>query len=463
MGLLSNPEAIASSAGASCLRKEAVAAAAAGAASTTWKEEGGRFAHLYLTRERITIATTAICIPHRTRALLYRPFSFVRTPYFVAEETGDGRGIICNQFPNRRRSRRISTRLFLPRSFAEDSNAALSANVPEAMGVTDPAIEIRFKKWDDWTARSADSATFAFLLLQLPQIYLNFRNLTDGNTSALSAVPWMGQLTSLLGNLALLSYFAGKQERGAMVVQAVGVISTLVVLSQLAIAEAMPLPAFLATASTATVSLLLNYLSLKNKISARIWQLWGEAVTVGAAAVLPQVLWSTFNTYFTPSILPGCFGGAVALIMVVLARLDKLSALGVKILKAMSAWTATLLFMWGPVAQMWTNYLNPSNIKGLSVYTVLLAMIGNGLLLPRALFTRDLMWFVGSSWGTLMQGLGILISMYIYDCIDQNLFYGITATVILWIGSMFVRDAKACSLAGPLQSFSELISGRVPE
>lgn len=98
-----------------------------------------------------------------------------------------------------------------------------------------------------------------------------------------------GQLTSLLGNLALLSYFAGKQERGAMVVQAVGVISTLVVLSQLAIAEAMPLPAFLATASTVTVGLLLNYLSLKNKISARIWQLWGEAVTVGAAAVLPQV------------------------------------------------------------------------------------------------------------------------------------------------------------------------------
>ncbi len=133
MGLLSNPEAIASSAGASCLRKEAVAAAAAAAASTTWKEEGGRFAHLYLTRERITIATTAICIPHRARALLYRPFSFVRTPYVVVEETGDGRGIICNQFPNRRRSRRISTRLFLPQSFAEDSNAALPANVPEVV------------------------------------------------------------------------------------------------------------------------------------------------------------------------------------------------------------------------------------------------------------------------------------------------------------------------------------------
>jgi hypothetical protein len=131
-------------------------------------------------------------------------------------------------------------------------------------------------------------------------------------------------------------------------------------------------------------------------------------------------MWSTFDTYFTPSILPGCFGGAVALIMVVLARLDKLSALGMKILKAMSAWTATLLFMWGPVAQMWTNYLNPSNIKGLSVYTVLLAMIGNGLLLPRALFTRDLMWYdflsprlIESSENTIMK-----IHMDVVACLE---------------------------------------------
>ena len=45
------------------------------------------------------------------------------------------------------------------------------------------------------------------------------------------------------------------------------------------------------------------------------------------------------------------------------------------------------------VGGQWSNYLNPANIKGLSVFTVLLAMAGNGLLLPRALFTRDLMWY----------------------------------------------------------------------
>lgn len=40
----------------------------------------------------------------------------------------------------------------------------------------------------------------------------------------------------------------------------------------------------------------------------------------------------------------------------------------------------------------WTTYLNPDNIKGLSAFTILLGMIGNGLMIPRALFIRDLIW-----------------------------------------------------------------------
>lgn len=41
----------------------------------------------------------------------------------------------------------------------------------------------------------------------------------------------------------------------------------------------------------------------------------------------------------------------------------------------------------------WTNFLNPDNIKGLSSVSMLLAMMGNGLMIPRALFIRDLMWY----------------------------------------------------------------------
>lgn len=46
------------------------------------------------------------------------------------------------------------------------------------------------------------------------------------------------------------------------------------------------------------------------------------------------------------------------------------------------------------ISVQWTNILNPDNVKGLSATSMLLAMIGNGLMIPRALFIRDLMWYV---------------------------------------------------------------------
>ncbi|KAG0607819.1 hypothetical protein M758_8G057300 [Ceratodon purpureus] len=97
--------------------------------------------------------------------------------------------------------------------------------------------------------------------------------------------------------------------------------------------------------------------------------------------------------------------------------------------------------MWGPVAQAWSNYLNPANIKGLSVLTVLLAMAGNGLLLPRALFTRDLMWF---------------------QVINDASLYGVSAVLALWLGWMLVNDAKAYSLPSPFVPLFELITGSRP-
>lgn len=48
-----------------------------------------------------------------------------------------------------------------------------------------------FVQWDSMTAKFAGAANLPFLLLQLPQIILNTRNLMAGNTSALLAVPWL--------------------------------------------------------------------------------------------------------------------------------------------------------------------------------------------------------------------------------------------------------------------------------
>ncbi|KAL3683188.1 hypothetical protein R1sor_001210 [Riccia sorocarpa] len=316
-----------------------------------------------------------------------------------------------------------------------------------------------YMKWDLTTARLADSATAAFLLLQLPQIILNTQNLIAGNYAALSAVPWMGQLTGLLGNLSLLSYFASKRERGAMVVQAVGVVSTLAVLMQLAIAGAMPLPAFAVTASAVVIGLVVNFFNYINKLSPAVWRVWGEVVSIGGVTVLPQVMWSTFEPYIPHSVVPGIFFGVLAVTMIALARLEKLPPKILTIMGGVSAWTATLLFMWAPVAQWWTNYINPANIRGLSVFTILLAMIGNSLLLPRALFTRDLMWFTGSSWGTMLQGWGILLSMYLCQVISDTVFWGVSSVLALWLGSMLWNDSKAYQLNSPLKPLVELISG----
>ncbi|GFY81829.1 similar to root cap 1 [Actinidia rufa] len=185
-----------------------------------------------------------------------------------------------------------------------------------------------------------------------------------------------GMFTGLLGNLTLLSYFAKKRETEVVVVQTLGVISIYVVIAQLAMAEAMPIPHFTVTSIVVASGLLLNFMNYFGFLGAGIWRFWEDFITIAGLAVLPQ------------------------------ARLGKLSEEGIKFVGSISGWTATLLFMWMPVSQMWTNFLNPDNIKGLSAVSMLLAMVGNGLMIPRALFIRDLMWpsVVDHSDGTRIMG-----------------------------------------------------------
>lgn len=316
-----------------------------------------------------------------------------------------------------------------------------------------------YTQWDALTSTIAGSSNLPFLLLQLPQIMLNAQNLLAGNRAALFAVGWLGQLTGLLGNLSLLSYFAKKKETGAVVVQTLGVISIYCVCFQLAMAGAMPSTPFIASSVAVGLGLILNFLNYYNLLNASIWRLWEDCITIGGLSVLPQVMWSTFVPYLPQSILPGVLSFAVALTTIILARSGKLSQKAVEFVGSTSGWTATLLFMWMPIAQMWTNYLNPNNIRGLSVDSILLAMIGNGLLIPRALFTRDIMWFTGSSWAALLYGWGNLLSIYIFGGIGKTYFLAVTSALILWLGTIFWRDAKAYGLNSPFSSLKQLMLG----
>lgn len=96
-------------------------------------------------------------------------------------------------------------------------------------------------------------------------------------------------LTGLLGNLSLLSYFAKKKETEAVLVQTLGVISTYVVIVQLAMAEAMPLPHFITTSVVVASGLVLNFLNYFNLLHPWMWQLWEDFITIGGLSVLPQV------------------------------------------------------------------------------------------------------------------------------------------------------------------------------
>ncbi|KAH9771249.1 Maltose excess protein 1 [Citrus sinensis] len=292
------------------------------------------------------------------------------------------------------------------------------------------------------------------------QIILNARNLLAGNKAALLAVPWLGMLTGLLGNLSLLSYFIKKREKEAIVVQTLGVVSTYVVISQLAVGEAMPMPHFIAISVVVATGLVLNFLNYFNMLNAGLWRFWEDVITVGGLTALPQVIWSTFVPTIPNSILPGTIAFVVGVAAVVMARMGKLSKQGVKFVRAISGWTATLLFMWMPVSQMWTNFLNPDNIKGLSASSMLLAMIGNGLLIPRALFIRDFMWFTGSSWATLFYGYGNLVCLYCSNVISKEFFLAATAGLVSWIGIALWRDTIAYGFNSPLRSLKELVYGQ---
>lgn len=98
-----------------------------------------------------------------------------------------------------------------------------------------------------------------------------------------------GMLTGLLGNLSLLSYFVKKKETEVIVVQTLGVISIFIVITQLAMAEAMPLPHFVATSVVVAIGLVFNFFNYLGKLDPGIWRFWEDFITVGGLSALPQV------------------------------------------------------------------------------------------------------------------------------------------------------------------------------
>lgn len=79
-------------------------------------------------------------------------------------------------------------------------------------------------------------------------------------------------------------------------------------------------------------------------------------------------------------------------------------------LNAFPGWSATLLFALSPLPQLVRNLLEPSSLAGLAVGTMCLGLLGNALMVPRALWVRDKAWLTGTAWACFATA-GQLLSM----------------------------------------------------
>ena len=99
-----------------------------------------------------------------------------------------------------------------------------------------------------------------------------------------------GMFTGLLGNLSLLSYFIKKRETEVVVVQTLGVVSIYIVITQLAMAGAMPLPHYIVTSTVVFSGLILTFMNYFYLLNPGIWRLWEDFITIAGLSALPQVI-----------------------------------------------------------------------------------------------------------------------------------------------------------------------------
>ncbi|XWS42822.1 hypothetical protein CRYUN_Cryun16bG0047300 [Craigia yunnanensis] len=211
-----------------------------------------------------------------------------------------------------------------------------------------------------------------------------------------------------------------------------GAVSIYVVITQLAMAEAMPLPYFVATSVVMDPGLFfLNFLKYFGKHNATIWQVWEYFTTVGGLSVLPQIMWSTIVPCIPNSILPGAIAFVLAVAAVTMynctllnLHLPRFAGTYGQTFRERCQIRGSYFRMDGNtsfyVDASFTNvdnFLNPDNIKGLSTFSMLLAMIGNGLMIPRALFFRDFMCF---------------------NSISLEFFFAATVGLMSWLGCLSI-------------------------
>ena len=243
-------------------------------------------------------------------------------------------------------------------------------------------------------------------LLTAPQIVKNYAFAQSGDLAAIGALSWQGYAAGLLANMLLLSYFADRRETTATAAQAIGVVTTFVLLAQIAMSGHMSTvpPAALGAACVAILGGLgLSAARFLGVAFPGGWHAYQNALGIFGLLAAPQIISNALTPFmgWTPTVM-----AAAA------AAYGSRSQAMAKIWGVVGGWTATALFMAMPVAQIAMNVQHPELLKGLSITTSVLVMSGNALMLSRALYVRDAVWITGSAWGAFVGGWGVLATLF---------------------------------------------------
>jgi len=127
-------------------------------------------------------------------------------------------------------------------------------------------------------------------------------------------------------------------------------------------------------------------------------------------------------------------------------------------------WCATALFALSPLPQLARSYGDLSALAGLAPGTMVLALVGNALCVPRALWTRDRAWTVGATWGCLAMGWAQLLAMALgrnpaaagAPFLPAPAFAAITAALAAYLVAVAAADARAKGLSSPLRSYASV-------
>jgi hypothetical protein len=376
-------------------------------------------------------------------------------------------------FPHPRRlPRSPSPKLFNQRhSLSSPTTATTTLCQAAASPDATPLSNKNSSSWPEFTLKLVSLSPAVFAYMFIPQILKNAANLSTSNLTALNGLSWMSYLTGLVGNTLLLNYFAYKGEKAAITVQGLGITSSYIVITQIALGGFMP--SFVHSVVTTVVAiefLLLGiYLSSnsrKNDLVSSMFNLWVKVLGLGGLAFVAQSLFISFFGGGAGSLWPAATTLVCGIVLVVAEFLNKLpqpllanitttcsrrdndnNAISIGLWVQISAWTATALFMLQPIVQLIKNFSDPSSVGGLSLATIMLAAVGNGLMIPRALLTGDALWLTGAVWGVMVFGWGQLLSLYLAgigsssEYLSMKAFGVLTVVIWGWIAYVFKQNS----------------------